>query len=170
MGKMEIVLRDFRLDDIDNKIKWINDPQNNAYLHYDLPLEKGKTISWYNNKDNDTRKDCVIVCDDVPVGLVGLIGIDFKNKKAEYYISMGEVAYKRKGIGSIATKLILSYAFNTLHLNKVYLNVDDNNEAACKMYEANGFVCEGIFKEDLFHNGKLIDRRRYAIFNRDFKG
>ena len=163
-----VEVRLFRADDIENKIKWINDPDNNEFLHYDIPLVYDKTLEWYNNKNNSTRLDCLIEYDQIPVGLIGLLGIDHSNKKAEFYISMGETSFKRKGIATVSSKLILEYAFNELLLNKVYLNVDSENVIACKLYEKIGFVCEGEFIEDLFHKGKFINRKRYAILKKMF--
>ncbi|HAV90631.1 MAG TPA: N-acetyltransferase [Eubacterium sp.] len=159
-----VVLRDFDIGDICRKVKWINDSRNNEFLHYDIPLNVEKTKIWFKNKDNSKRYDCVIEYNGIPVGLIGLLSVDRDNSKAEYYISMGEEKYKNKGIATIATRMILQFAFQELNLHKVYLNVDALNVVACKLYEKVGFVCEGIFHDDIIKNGQYIDRKRYAIF------
>lgn len=159
---MQVSIRKFELSDVENKVKWINDPKNNKYLHYDLPLEVEKTKLWFENKA-DNRYDCVIEYDSIPVGLIGLLNIDLKNQKAEFYISMGRDDFKRKGIATAATKLLLGYAFDTLGLNKVYLNVDEENHAACHLYQKVGFELEGRFVQDMMHRDKLVNRLRYAI-------
>lgn len=169
MTYSNVSLRKFCEEDIDNKIRWINDPLNNIYLHYDIPLEKDKTLQWFRNKNNETRFDFVIEYDGTPVGLIGLLAIDKINSKAEYYICLGEHEYKGKGIAKAATRLILDFGFDELNLNKIYLNVDAENEAACFLYEKAGFTCEGVFKQDLFHRGRLIDRKRYAILREQRK-
>ena len=169
LQKNDVSVRPFTKDDIENKIKWINDPLNNAYLHYDIPLVYDKTLEWFNRKNNDTRFDGVIEYGGVAVGLIGLLSIDKSNGKAEFYISMGEDSYKRKGIASQATMLILDYAFYELNLHKVYLNVDEDNVAACRLYEKVGFVCEGVFVDDMIHRGKFINRKRYALISTDYK-
>lgn len=163
-----ISVRDFSETDIANKVEWINNNANNEYLHYDIPLSYDKTLAWFKNKNNSNRCDCVIEYDGIPVGLIGLLSIDNLHQKAEYYISMGNTEFKRKGIATTATKLILSYAFDDLKLHKVYLNVDADNIAACRLYEKVGFVCEGFFKDDLMHRGKFIDRKRYAILKDNY--
>ena len=166
---MNISLRKFSVQDIPNKVRWINDDDNNTYLHYELPLETEKTQRWFENvKDKADRYDAVIEADGVSVGVIGLLNIDVVSLKAEYYITLGEASYKRKGISYIASQQLLRYAFETLGLNKVYLNVDADNTAACKLYEKLGFGCEGVFKEDLMHRGKLIDRKRYAILKKEW--
>lgn len=163
MNDGNVSLREFCIDDIKLKIDWINDSNNHKYLHYDLPLEYEKTLQWFENRNLDKRLDCIIEYGGIPVGLIGLLEIDKINKKAEYYITIGSDSFKRKGIATIASYLILRYAFETLKLNKVYLNVDSKNKAACTLYEKIGMVCEGEFIEDLYHNGEFIDRRRYAL-------
>lgn len=164
----DIVLRDFIQDDIPNKIKWINNPLNNSYLHYDIPLSYDKTLEWFKNKGNHIRYDFVIEYNCVPVGIIGLLSIDKINNKAEYYICVGETEYKGKGIATSASNILLSFGFNTIGLNKIYLNVDSENNAACHLYEKIGFLCEGVFKKDLMHRGRYIDRKRYAMLKENF--
>lgn len=163
----DIQIRLFEESDIASKVEWINNPLNNEFLHYDIPLEYEKTLLWFKNKNNSNRLDCVIVYKNVAVGLIGLLQIDQVNKKAEFYISMGDVSYKGKGIATQATKLLLKYAFENLNLNKVYLNVDEKNTIACHLYEKVGFVCEGVFINDMIHKGEFINRKRYAIYKQN---
>jgi len=105
MDECNVKLRKFQKEDIDDKIRWINDDKNNEYLHYDLPLVYDKTLLWYNKvKDDKTRYDAVIEYDNKAIGVIGLINIDEKRKKEKYYITLGEHSYKGKGIATIATK------------------------------------------------------------------
>ena len=110
----------------------------------------------------------MIEYEGVPVGLIGLLNIDLKSQKAEFYISMGRDDFKRKGIATLSTKMLLSYSFEELMLNKIYLNVDEKNVAACRLYEKTGFSLEGRFVQDLFHRGKLVNRLRYAILKENW--
>ena len=164
-----VCVREFQCADISLKVEWINDPENNEFLHYDLPLEYEKTLRWYENRNRAARMDGVIEYKGIPVGLIGLLGIDMTNQKAELYISMGDKRYKRRGIGFRAVHLMLEYAFGALGVNKIFLNVDAENEAACRLYEKAGFACEGYFSQDLMHRGRLIDRKRYAVLKEDFR-
>lgn len=164
----DVTIRDFQLEDVPMKVRWINDPEMNRYLHYHIPLNENDTRNWFLRKDNETRRDCVIEYRGEPAGLIGLLAIDRINRKAEYYVSLGEPRFLHLGIASAATALILEYAFGTLDLNKVYLNVDADNTDACMLYERNGFLCEGVFRQDLLHHGRLIDRKRFAILRQDY--
>ena len=138
---MTISLRKFDKRDIPAKVRWINDPANNRFLHYDLPLEEDKTAAWYERiKDLTDRYDAVIEVDGVAVGLIGLLAIDRKNKKAEYYIAMGETAFKGKGIATEASRQLIDYAFSELHLNKIYLYTEVENAAAQRLFEIGGGI------------------------------
>lgn len=166
---MKVSIKKFENSDIPNKIRWINDPLNNEFLHYDLPLEFNKTSVWFeNNKNRKDRYDAVIEVDGVSVGLIGLLGIDTKNKKAEYYITLGEREYLGKGIAKKASILILEYAFTELGLNRVYLYTEIDNTSAVKLYERVGFKCEGVLRNDLLSKGRYVDRYVFGITKKDF--
>lgn len=161
---MQITIRKFGKADIENKVKWINDLNNNQYLHYNLPLEYKKTLEWYlANVSNNNRYDAVIEADGVAVGIIGLLEIDYKNLKAEYYITLGEQNYKGKGISYKASLLLLEYAFFELKINKVYLYTEVDNIPAQRLFEKVGFKKEGLLKEDLIYNGRKVDRFFYGI-------
>lgn len=158
---MIVNIREFSYSDINKKLEWINNPSNNKYLHYDLPLEYDKTVKWFNNLSSN-RYDCVIEVNNIPVGLIGLLSIDDKRKNAEYYISMGETSYKGKGVGYKATKLILDYGFNVLGLKNIYLFTEVDNIPAQKLFTKSGFNKLNRLDNNLIYNGKPI--KRY-IFN-----
>ena len=166
---MEVRIRKFIREDIPFKVEWINNPLNNKYLHYDLPLEVTKTENWFdNNKDRTDRYDATIVVDNIPVGLIGILGIDYKNKKGEYYITLGNRDYLGKGVAKDASRLILEYAFESIGLNKIYLYTEFDNLGAQKLFEKVGFIREGLLKEDMFSKDKYIDRYVYGITKNDF--
>ena len=52
-----ILIRDFKENDIKNKIEWINDPRNNTFLHYDIPLNYKDTL---NTKPKISRKELIV--------------------------------------------------------------------------------------------------------------
>ena len=166
---MAITIRQFEEKDIPAKVRWVNDPKNNTYLHYDLPLQEDKTLLWFDShKGEDTRYDAVIEADGVPVGLIGLLDVDQKNKKAEYYILLGENSYKGKGIAKKASELLLDHAFNTLHLNRVYLYTEVENISAQRLFERVGFKEEGRVRQDLFSKERFVDRIMYGLLQNDY--
>lgn len=173
MSKDDIRLRYFNKSDIQSKVDWINDPDINKFLHYDLPLCPDRTLNWYQSAiKNPNREDFVyeLEKDDkvISLGLLGLLNIDNKNKKAEFYIINGEKSYWGKGYARYATKVFLNLMFLKHDLNKIYLYTEVNNVQAQKLFEKLGFVKEGLLKKDLIFMGNSIDRYYYGLYRGDF--
>lgn len=167
---MEITIRQFERTDIPKKVEWINNPANNQFLHYDIPISIEGTERWFDSHQGEkTRYDAVIEVDDVPVGTIGLLSIDSKNAKAEYYIALGETAFKGKGIAKEASRLILKYGFDVLGLNRIYLFTESENITAQKLFERIGFIKEGIIRQDIISHGKYVDRIAYSFLKEDWK-
>ena len=169
MRDVRITIRKFEKSDIPKKVEWINNPENNRFLHYDLPLSVEGTERWFDSHEGETtRYDAVIEADGVPVGTIGLLSIDRKNSKAEYYIAMGETGYKGKGVAKEASRLILEYGFEKLGLNRIYLFTEAENIAAQKLFEKVGFVREGVIRQDVFSRGAFADRIAYGVLREDW--
>ena len=166
---MQVTIRQFTRSDIAKKVEWINNPHNNQFLHYDLPLSKEKTEKWFDRHlGEDTRYDAIIEANGVPVGTIGLLSIDRKNRKAEYYVAMGEPEYKGKGVAKEASKLILEYGFEKLCLNRIYLFTESENIGAQKLFESVGFVKEGVIRQDIVSHDKYVDRIAYGYLRKDW--
>lgn len=164
----DVAIRKFDFADVDLKVKWINDEKNNKYLHYVLPLRADKTAEWWEKTKNaDGRLDLTILYKNEPVGLIGLLGIDKVNKKAEYYICLGEHSCKGKGVAKTASRLLIKYAFDMLELNKVYLYTEEENIPAQKLFESLGFRKEGLLIEDLIYNGRKVNRFVYGLLREE---
>lgn len=167
--QMKVTIRKFKRDDIPKKVEWINNPENNRFLHYDIPIEVSKTQKWFDNNIGRTdRYDAIIEANGTPCGTIGLLSIDRINSKAEYYIAMGETSLKGKGVSTQASKLILDYGFKELGLNRIYLFTETKNIPAQKLFEKVGFVKEGCMRFDIVSRGKFVDRYVYGIVRSDY--
>lgn len=161
---MDIQIRRFQEEDIPYKVKWINAEENNRFLHYDLPLNEEKTRLWFHAiKDRKDRADYTIMCDGEPAGLIGLLNIDGKNRKAEFYITMGGAAYKGKGIATAASDLLIMEGYNRYNLNRMFFYTEVENIPTQKLYEKMGFTKEGLLREDLIHEEEKVDRFVYGL-------
>lgn len=161
---MKVAIRYFQELDISYKVKWINDIENNQYLHYDLPLNETKTLLWFKGlKERQDRADYTITLEGEPVGLIGLLSIDNKNRKAEYYVCLGEKKLKKKGIAAYASHLLIKEAYEKHRLRKIYLYTEIDNINAQRLFEKMNFIKEGLLKNDLVYLGRKIDRYVYGL-------
>ena len=74
-----------------------------------------------------------------PIGTVGLFDINYRNRRAEFGILIGDAADRGKGYGTETTHLMLDYAFTALGLHNVALTVAEWNIAGQRAYAKAGF-------------------------------
>ena len=126
LDEIEIVPFDF--EHIPEKVRWYNDEEISRYLHYEEKFTIEDTKKWLENVKNDkTRYENVIkVLVDgkyVDIGIIGLFNIDIKNKKAGFYITIGEKQYQGKGLAKKSTLKFLKKVFIKFNLEKIFLYV-----------------------------------------------
>jgi RimJ/RimL family protein N-acetyltransferase len=92
-----------------------------------------------------------------PIGTLDLRAIDYRNRSAEFGITIGEADCRGKGYGTEATRLALDYAFIALGLHSVMLAVFAYNPGAIRTYEKAGFREIGRRRESKWMGGRLWD-------------
>jgi RimJ/RimL family protein N-acetyltransferase len=156
-----IYLRLMEERDIPFRVKWINDPDVRKTLNFDYPVSEIATKHWLNKVALDGNRRDFIVClkeNDNPIGYGGLLHIDRKNSKAESYMAIGEKDKWGKGFAKDIRKVLLSYAFIEIGINKVYSYVWSENSKMIKLNENVGFQIEGRLSQDVFSHGEYRDR------------
>lgn len=119
----------------------------------------------------DDRADYAILLNtnpDTPIGEIVLNDIDTHNQSASYRVALYSTRHYNKGIGTQATRLILEYAFMTLNLHRVELEVFAFNPRALRMYEKCGFIREGIKRDALLWDGEFVDAIVMGILKPDY--
>ena len=166
-----VCLRNFSEADIPLKVQWINDPEVSRYLHYDLPLEEEKALSWFKQvKDKEDRCDLIVQTDEgVSVGILGLLNIDYKNHSAEYYITIGEKCCWGQGVGTKALYLLLQWAFEGLGLDKIWATTRSSNLPSLSMMKKIGFSVEGRLRQEKLMGAKREDIIRVGLLREEFK-
>ena len=92
-----------------------------------------------------------------PIGLSGLMGVDFRNRTAELHITISEADFRGRGYGTETAGLVLDYAFTALGLRSVMLTAVDYNHAGLRVYEKLGFREIGRRREAFLYGGRLRD-------------
>lgn len=166
-------LRPVSQQDIERSLTWRNDPEvKKNLLSYRLPITKPMEENWIEQAMSGNKDRIVFAIDSVEtnkhVGFVELNTIDYFNRNAQLAIVIGDKEEYGKGLGTSTMNLILSYAFNELNLNKVYLQVAEYNQAAQALYAKIGFQEEGRFRKQHFTEGSYHDMIAMGILQEDF--
>ncbi len=96
------------------------------------------------------------------VGTVGMRDIDEMHKAAKIGYWIG-VEFEGRGIATRATELLIHYAFNTLNLHRLQIDVMESNRKSQKIPERLGFTREGIARGSYFLKGKHWDMIQYSL-------
>ena len=116
-----------------------------------------------NSYSSENQHFAFVDSDDMYLGTISLKNISYKNRNAEYAIVTRKIA-QGTGAAERATKDILEYAFGNLMLEKVYLNVLEDNVRANRFYRKCGFELEGQAKHHICINGVFHNLNWYAIY------
>ncbi len=150
---------------------WTNDDDYQRMLDDD-PVRPHSMTSFSNFTEridnNNFGFHLRTLADDTVIGFVALFNIKWSNQSAEMAIGIGDKAYRSKGYGQDALKLLLNYAFNELNLHRVGLTVMDYNEPAIKAYQRVGFVLEGTQRQAVQREGKRYDLLSFGILRDEF--
>jgi len=166
-----IRLRPLNEKDLDLKVKWINDPDVNKYLHYELPLKLDKTQAWLKKaKDDESRYDFIIETKDKKaIGLIGFIGINYTHKTAEFYIAIGEKSFWNKGYAYEALTHLLKWGFEKIKLEKIWAITRTRNTVSIALMKKTGFQIEGTLRKEKIVDEKREDVYRLGLLKNEFK-
>lgn len=163
---MEFILRSWKMEDLDNLVKYANNPKIAANLTDGFPhpytREKGMTFIEMATKSSPTT----IFAIDVKGEAIGGIGLhpqtDIHIKNAELGYWLAE-PFWGKGIISNAVKEIVNYGFDNFEINRIFARPFGRNIGSQKVLEKAGFILEAKFDKTIFKNGQFEDEFIYAI-------
>ena len=165
-----LILRRLTQDDADDFFYLRTSPKMRTYSHRepDASVEVTKALIDKINTiiDNGEGINWAISLKDDP-RLIGVVSF-WRIFKEQHRAEMGYTLhhdFQKKGCMHEATVAILEYGFKTLGLHSVEARLNPENQPSVRVLERNGFVKEGYFKEDIYHNGKYQDTAVYSLLN-----
>lgn len=175
MGRLigeNIILREYRQEDLSALRAWVNDNEITKYLAgtYRRPQTWEQTEEWLERRLNgDAGGEGFVISDKETgkyLGQIDLMMIDPIARKAEMAIVLMKSAQK-KGCALESIRLLLDYAFGTMNLNRVWLKCAEENEPAVRCYRRAGFKIEGVLRNDLYIGGKYQNALIMGILKSD---
>jgi RimJ/RimL family protein N-acetyltransferase len=170
----DIVLRGFEREDLQHLYRWVNDPEVTYYMFMGDRPSTIEDLAEIWEKERKSPTDIVFAIIEKAggkvVGTCGLYCINFISRHAELRIVIGEKDFWGKGLGTETLRLMISYAFDKLNLNKVWLGGNADNTAAIRCYEKAGFTREGVLRQEIYRNGKYYDAIRLSILREEYEG
>lgn len=172
-GKLDFPLRGKQIQvrkfikDTDYEIvqKWLKDEAGRWFL-LSRSSSSGKTLLQLL-EDERNIFGIITLPDLTPIGLMGFLGYDQNNHKAEMRKLIGEEIHRGKGFAKEATMLWIQYGINNLGLKKIYLNTIENNIRNLTLNRELGFHIEGILRKEFVINNEYYDVIRMGYIVED---
>jgi RimJ/RimL family protein N-acetyltransferase len=169
-GKL-VRLRAYEKSDADALFRWFSDEDVTRWLgppNFPSRAHQERFIELASASSDDAKYFAIETLDGKLVGDCGLRFIDWKSRKAEFFITIGEKEFWGKGLGSDALRIVSRLAFDKMNLNRLWLSVLVDNPRAVRCYEKCGFVREGLLRQESYVDGKYRDVLMMALLREDY--
>ncbi|MEJ6981350.1 GNAT family protein [Pedobacter sp. P351] len=160
-----VYLRPLKIEDAEISYKWRNQPHIWSYTKYipDKEITVETETNWLAGiltRHDEKRFAICLKEEDRYVGNTQLLNI--AGGTACFHIFIGESDLWGKGIAKAATYLLMQYAFRTINLEKVSLEVNAANLPGIAVYAKIGFLPVG--QDNEFINMELTKQRFEEVF------
>ena len=167
-----LLLRPFRLEDVDDVYAYAKDPEWDRYLLLPVPqpytrrnaeefTARQVLTSW------STDPHFAIVLNSVVVGGVGL-SINEIHKTAGLAYGLGKVHWGR-GLIPEAALAVIDWAFRKYGLAKIYARADLRNRRSTRVMEKLGMIREGVLRSHRKGRGERVDEVYYGILREEWE-
>lgn len=140
--------------------EWRNSPGLRRYFREYREISDEMQRRWYEERVLSNKDQVDFEIHDAAtgnlIGHCGLYYISWVSRTAEFTVYIGDMSYRKGGFGSDALRLLFTYGFDTLNLNRIWCEVYSNNEAI-KVYRHLGFKDEGCLRKHHYDEGKYWD-------------
>ncbi|WP_026478590.1 GNAT family N-acetyltransferase [Alkaliphilus transvaalensis] len=168
-----LILRKFCIEDAVDVFEYISDPEVCKYARW-YPfktIEEAKQIIEQRLKEyashsgglwgayhRDKRKI---------IGTVGFFNIDVNNLKAELGYTFAR-NYWGQGYATEVAKVLVTFGFNKLKLERIEARCHGDNEASIRVLEKIGMSYEGTLRKDYRKNGVFHNTSIYSILKEEY--
>jgi RimJ/RimL family protein N-acetyltransferase len=169
-GKL-VRLRAYEKSDADALFRWFSDEDVTRWLgppNFPSRAHQERFIETASASGDGAKYFAIETLDGKLIGDCGLRFIDWKSRKAEFFITIGEKEFWGKGFGSDALRIVIRLAFDKMNLNRLWLSVLVDNPRAVRCYEKCGFVREGLLRQESYVDGKYRDVLLMALLREDY--
>lgn len=170
-----VMLREYRSSDYDAIRSWVNDGETTKYLstRFWPPQTAVDTEEFLHRMLQSSHNAYNFVIadkeDESYIGQLDIFRVDWRLRLGEIGLVIGKKENRGKGYAPEALKLLQEFAFMTLGLERLELEVHMENTAARKCYEKAGFVMEGVKRHAFYSEGRFCDIGMMSILRDEWE-
>jgi len=167
---VDIVLEPLGENHFDDVWQSLQDPESVRMTHTHAAFRPERVRAHLQEiRPRPDRADWAITAADggAYLGEVVLNELDVDNRSVSFRIALAGPHVFGQGYGTRATRLALDFAFGTVGLHRVSLDVVSYNPRARRVYEKCGFVTEGVLRDAVRWGGEWHDSVVMAVLSTD---
>ncbi|UCE13877.1 MAG: GNAT family N-acetyltransferase [Candidatus Heimdallarchaeota archaeon] len=159
----QVSLRGLELSDVDELMRHWNKKEVKRFLLAFTPHSIEEERDWIRNTWKRRKEGksyvfgIILKSKNLYIGNVEVSIMNPISRRGLIGIAIFNTDYWSQGLGSEALELIIDYAFYTLNLHSVELDLYENNERAYSCYKKVGFVETGRRRQAYFSDGQHLD-------------
>jgi RimJ/RimL family protein N-acetyltransferase len=172
-----VAVRAIEVGDLSQIVEWRNDPSvYRGFVEYAPLSVAGQALFLETHGLDSGRMLWMIDWIDravpgaTPIGMVGLMGLDMRNRRCEFGpIFVGNRSYRGRGAALDSELLALNYAFGHLGMHKVFAHVTESNAEVVPFHAKAGFRLEHTLREHIFRNGQFESVYLMSVLESEFR-
>lgn len=149
----KVTLRAIEEKDLPLLHKWSNDPDINYLLGgWHFPSSMADQKKWFDtfSLSSNNQRFAITVDDLGIIGMINLVDINWKDRRAFTGILLGDKDIRGRGYGRDSIMTVNRYAFEELGLKRLDSTIIEYNETSLNVYTKRcGWKVEGL-KEDAY--------------------
>jgi RimJ/RimL family protein N-acetyltransferase len=170
----KVILRAVKREDLQRRFAFANDVSFQLLISND-PWEPVSFERLERQFDDQIERGAhdgprfAIEADGQYIGHCLLYDLNPTARTCQLGIGIGDPAYRGRGYGRDALRVLLDYAFRLQHMHKVALTVDAADQRAIRAYRACGFIEEGCQRQHAWGNGAYLDLLHMGILRNEWE-
>lgn len=166
-------LRSLEIEDLPQLKNWRNIEGFRKNFREHRELNNSNQEKWFDRL-TISQTDYMFVIerleDNTPIGACGLLYINWQTRTADFsfYIGYNEL-YIDTVYAPEAIKLLIEYGFNSLNLNKIWMELYEFDEKKLQIFQDSfNFKIDGKLRQNAFEGGKFHDSFIISLLKEDF--
>jgi len=168
-----LVLQPLRSEHTNFVFQHFSDPRVTRYLLDEPPVteysQAEEIVHFYSDAAHKNYNRWVIAqkSDGQPMGTCGYHKWDRRHFRAEIGYDLNP-AFWGKSYMTDALKVVISYGFDHMQLNRIDALVYIENERSTRLLQRLGFKQEGLLRDYFFLNGKYYDHYIFSLLKKEW--
>lgn len=167
----KVLIRAIEEEDLGLLHKWSNDPDINYMLAgWHFPSSMRDQEEWFSrlSLNSNNQRFSIQTKDGDLIGMVNLVDINWKDRRAHSGMLLGDSNIRGKGYGRDTIMAINRYAFEELGLMRLDGTIINYNDASIAAYTKCGWNKEGLKKNSNFRKNQWWDEIIIGITKDDY--